>query len=179
MQTLLSEHQPTPIWKENHVNLENLYQDMVENMVNHQDIRENFTEAKTRIKHHSLSVCPTLETFQSAWKESFNHPQITEQEKIDLAYVLLTLAESKANKKTLSLWEQIKSAKQNDDNHKNYRDELCLKMGKQFYAKQSRDSELHLPRFFSALETKFVNTPSLIYESTPLSNDLTLRTVDN
>lgn len=156
LQNLLNAHQPAPIWNGNSVDLAILYQNMVANMAEHQDIRENFSSAKTRIQQHPLNNADSIEAFQIAWLDSFTNPQSTEQEKHVLAYILLTFAKSKF------IWEQIKPDHPTV-NHKNYRDELCLKIGRQFYAEQPRESELHLPRFFSALATRFANTQTLVY----------------
>lgn len=138
LQNLLSQHHS--------INLPDIYQTMLNDMGKHQDVHENFTHAKTRINHHPLGNSLSIEAFQQNWQ---NH-QATETDKDALAYILLTLAKAKP------VWNGIKSPNGTEtsakaDINKNYRDELCLKIAKDFYAKQSRNSDHHLPQFFHRL----------------------------
>ncbi|MDP3840829.1 MAG: hypothetical protein Q8Q54_18085, partial [Methylococcales bacterium] len=81
--------------------------------------------------------------FKEAWQNSFDNSK-TEEERINLIYILLTVAKSK------SVWEEIKPNVVDKD-IKNYRDELCFKIARDFYAKQPRESQHHIPSFFNAL----------------------------
>ncbi len=150
MQDMLSQHYG--------LDLPSLYQNMLQDMNNRQDIRDNFTKAKNRIHHHHLSNSPSIEDFQNNWLDSFTHPQATEADKDALAYILLTFAKSKPE------WERIKSPNGSKMSPKaeintNYRNQLCFRIAKEFYAKEAPDSEHHLPRFFNRLSQAFKSPP--------------------
>jgi hypothetical protein len=142
LQNLLNQHHS--------INLPDIYQIMLRDMGRHQDLHENFTQAKNRINHHPLGNCPSIEAFQLNWQATFADPQTTASDKEALAHILLTLAKAKP------LWSGIKSPKGVEESpqtatNKDYRNQLCLKIAKDFYAKQSRDSDHHLPQFFHRL----------------------------
>lgn len=146
LQELLSNYQPAPIFNGLPIALETLYQKIAGAIATQQDILENFPKAKARISHHPvLADNATAADFQKTWLENFSDTSATDTEKDALIYALLTIAKSKP------VWEKIKSPLVSAD-HKNYRNELCLKIGRDFYAQQPRESEHHLPCFFAAIE---------------------------
>ncbi len=144
---LLSNHQPKAVFDNFPVALTRLYQKIVQSMTEHTDINKNFPKAKKRIQHHQLLYhSQSVNDFQKIWLDGFTNSKATTTEKNALIYALLTIAKSKP------IWEDIKLPIETAD-HKNYRDELCLKIGREFYAKQPRESEHHLPSFFNMLST--------------------------
>jgi hypothetical protein len=139
---LLTTHQPPAIFNNQVLNdLAVIYQQMAQDIIKHSDIEQRFTVIKQRIAHHHLSNSESIAEFVQNWHTDFNNSQAIEQQA--LIYILLTIAKSK------SVWELIKSA--NTADSKNYRDELCLKIAREFYAKQSKESPHHFPKFFQQL----------------------------
>jgi hypothetical protein len=152
LQDLFKHHRPTPLYDNNLVDLASLYQKMALGINTQDDLRNASTvsRALARIQHHGLSNSGSIEDFQKNWQDYFSHHQTTDEEKKALAYVLLTLAQSKPE------WDRIKFSSSSVEStpakvNKNYRDQLCLKIAKDFYAKQSRNSDHHLPQFFHRL----------------------------
>lgn len=143
---LFNNYQPEPFFDNQPFKLEDIYQAILNTMLNHTDITNNFNKAMNRIAYCGLfNQCKTIDDFQKAWQNYFNNSK-TEEEKVNLIYILLTVAKSK------SVWEDIKPNSDNID-IKNYRDELCFKIAREFYAKHPREKshEHHLPSFFNAL----------------------------
>jgi hypothetical protein len=141
---LFNSHQPEPFFNTQSLKLEDIYQAILNTMPNHTDIEKNFNKAMNRIAYCGLfNQYKTIDEFQKAWQNYFDNSK-TEEEKVNLIYMLLTVAKSK------SVWEEIKPNADNID-IKNYRDELCFKIAREFYAKQSSESLHHLPSFFNAL----------------------------
>lgn len=146
LQDLFDKHQPNPVFKKQPLKLETIYQEILAAMSNDSDIQNNFTRAINRITHHEkFKSCKSIDEFQVIWKSAFNS-DITDFDKDKLIDALLTVAKSKL------IWEKIvpNTAAKNAD-IKTYRDDLSLIIAREFYAKQPRDSEHHLPGFFNAL----------------------------
>lgn len=109
--------------------------------------RKSMTEHTDINQHHQLLYhSQSVNDFQKIWLDGFTNSKATTTEKNALIYALLTIAKSKP------IWEDIKLPIETAD-HKNYRDELYLKIGREFYAKQPRESEQHLPSFFNMLSS--------------------------
>lgn len=110
------------------------------------------SKSKKRITHHQgFKHVESVEEFQAAWQEIFNHHETSEAEKEQLIYALLTVAKSK------STWQDIKpNETAKNPKIKAYQDNLSLKIARDFYAKQPRhDNQHHLPSFFNALLTHY------------------------
>jgi hypothetical protein len=143
---LFNNHQPEPFFYNQPIKFEDIYLAILNTMSNHTDIENNFNKAMKRIAYCGLfNQYKTIVDFQKAWQNGFDNSK-TEEEKINLFYILLTVAKSK------SVWEEIKPNAVDID-IKNYRDELCFKIAHEFYAKQPRESPHHIPSFFNALST--------------------------
>jgi hypothetical protein len=142
---LFHKYQPEPFFYNQPFKLEDIYLAILNTMSNHTDIKNNFNKAMKRIAYCELfKQYKTVEEFQRAWQNSFDNSKT--EERINLIYILLTVAKSK------SVWEEIKP-NADDTDIKNYRDELCFKIAHEFYAKQPRESPHHIPSFFNALST--------------------------
>jgi len=145
---LFNNYQPEPLFYNQLFKLEDAYQVILKTMSSHADIENNFDKAMKRIAYCGLfKHCKSIEEFQKTWQNSFDNSK-TEEERINLIYILLTVIKSK------SVWEEIEP-NGGDKDIKNYRDELCFEIARYFYAKQprTRESPHHLSSFFNALST--------------------------
>jgi hypothetical protein len=141
---LLFDNYPLPpLFNNQPLKLEDIYHAILETMLNHGDIKDNFTRTIKRIAHkEQFKKCKSIEEFQTAWKIAFANNETM----ILAIYALLTIAKSKPS------WEQIKpNATANNIEIKTYLDDLSLIIAREFYAKQPRDSQHHLTYFFNAL----------------------------
>ena len=143
LQSLFDNHPTTPLFNNQFLKLEAIYQAILEAMSIHGDIKDNFTRIIKRIAYcEEFKQCKSIEEFQIAWKPVFDNPDKTEL----AIYALLTVAKSKP------IWEQLKpNATANNKEIKTYLDDLSLIIAREFYAKQPRTSQHHLPSFFNAL----------------------------
>ena len=132
-----------PLYKENTVNLENIYLDMVNDMTNDADLQIHWSRVIKRISHLSNFDGMEIDKFQHFWQEEYENNQSLDY-KNKLINAILMLVKSK------EYWEQILP----DDNwtHSPYkfREQLSLKIGK-FYSKQDCIVENHIPFFFKTL----------------------------
>jgi hypothetical protein len=129
------------------ISLEEKYFDILNEIENIKDF--SIDKAKRRIAYHELSEkFKSVQEFKQLWQENFNNPEITEIEKEQLIYALLTVAKPKAT------WIKIiPHATAKNKEIETYRNQLSHKIALEFYSKQPRESPHHIPSFFNALST--------------------------
>jgi hypothetical protein len=133
----------SPLYKENTVNLENIYLDMVNDITNDADLQIHWLRVIKRISHLSNFDDMEIDKFQYFWQEEYqNHQNLHYKNKLINAVLMLV--------KSKEYWRKILP----DDNwthseHK-FREQLSLKIGK-FYSKQDCIVENHIPFFFKTL----------------------------
>lgn len=137
------QHIISPLYKENTVNLENIYLDMVNDITNDADLQIHWLRVIKRISHLSNFDGVEIDKFQYFWQEEYENNQNLHY-KNKLINAVLMLVKSK------EYWRQILP----DDNwphseHK-FREQLSLEIGK-FYSKQDCIVENHIPFFFKTL----------------------------
>ena len=94
------DNQYTPIYKENTVNLENIYLDMVNDMTNDADLQIHWSRVIKRISHLSSFDGMEIDKFQYSWQEEYQNNQNLHY-KNKLINAVLMLVKSK------EYWKQI------------------------------------------------------------------------
>jgi hypothetical protein len=121
--------------------LNGIYEKMGESLGMDENLKKNFSIAQQRIAYLTQLDLTNLTTLQSSWSTVFNLAEA--EEKTALSYALLSIHQVK------NYWKSIKS---NSDaiTDARFKEQLTLTIGN-FYAKQPRASQHHLPSFFNAL----------------------------
>lgn len=115
-----------------------VYEKMATSLDTDNNLRQNFSIAQQRISYLTQLDLTNITTLQSSWQTSFNSAET--EEKNALIYALLSIHQVK------DYWKLIKS----DSEISDFEGQLTLNIAN-FYAKQPRDSQHHLPSFFNAL----------------------------
>ncbi|MDD1415466.1 hypothetical protein MEN41_12730 [Dolichospermum sp. ST_con] len=137
------DNQYTPIYKENTVNLENIYLDMVNDMTNDADLQIHWSRVIKRISHLSSFDGMEIDKFQYSWQEEYQNNQNLHY-KNKLINAVLMLVKSK------EYWKQILPDDNWTHSESKFREQLSLEIGK-FYSKQDCIVENHIPFFFKTL----------------------------
>jgi len=129
----------SPLYKENTVNLENIYLDMV----NDADLQIHWSRVIKRISHLSSFDGMEIDKFQYSWQEEYQNNQNLHY-KNKLINAVLMLVKSK------EYWKQILPDDNWTHSESKFREQLSLEIGK-FYSKQDCIVENHIPFFFKTL----------------------------
>ena len=139
----LFDHYPTGILVNGKpLNLASLYKTMAEALTPDKNLSANFGRACDRINHLEVLDCSSLTGLQQSWLRAFQ--SASEPEKSQLIYALLTIHQVKTYWKSFKPRDAVPQER--------FEEQLTLAIG-QFYAKQPRESEHHLPSFFNMLST--------------------------
>ncbi|NET73736.1 MAG: hypothetical protein F6K62_23195 [Sphaerospermopsis sp. SIO1G2] len=132
-----------PLYKENTVNLENIYLDMVNDITNDKDLQNNWSKVIQRIGYLSNLDSVEIDKFEYLWNQEYCNYQNSE-DKNKLITALLMLVKSK------EYWKQILPDENWPHSEHKFREQLSLEIGK-FYSKQDVTVENHIPYFFKTL----------------------------
>ncbi len=133
----------SPLYKENTVNLENIYLDMVNDMTNDDDLQIHWERVIKRISYLSNFDDMEIDKFQYSWQEEYQNNQNLDY-KNKLINAVLMLVKSK------EYWKQILPNDNWPHSESKFREQLSLEIGK-FYSKQDCIVENHIPFFFKTL----------------------------
>ncbi|MFM6151843.1 MAG: hypothetical protein ACKPE3_02420, partial [Sphaerospermopsis kisseleviana] len=132
-----------PLYKQNSVNLENIYLDMVNDMTDDKDLQIHWSRVIQRISYLSNLDGVEIDKFQYSWNQEYcNHQSLDDKHK--LINGLLMLVKSK------EYWRQILPDENWTYSEHKFREQLSLEIGK-FYSKLDGSVENHIPCFFKTL----------------------------
>ena len=143
LQCVFDDYLHTICYKNNSLNLENLYQIMAGSLSTDKNLQENFNIASSRINYIEMLDFTSLSNLQNSFLKVFENG--SDDEKKQLIYALLSIQKIKQYWKDLSLNE-------NESSNERFKEQLTLQIG-QFYSQQPQGSQHHLPSFFNALLT--------------------------
>jgi hypothetical protein len=133
-----------PNYKSSVLELEKIYEDMVDEICYDADLNRNSQTAFDRIRHCSNLNFDQITMFQQSWKSQYNTSSDTIDKK-RLILALLTIVKAK------SYWKNIRPPIDSTLSEQVFRDNLSLEIGK-FYSEQDCDNvENHIPFFFKTL----------------------------
>jgi hypothetical protein len=139
-------HENDPVmYKDEKLNLENIYRDITEKLSEDKDLQSNFAIASKRIQHCHDIECLDLDKLAKSWLSEWERSGKCRDE---LVLSLLTIAHSK------TYWEKVTQGYPKSElSPRQFRDTLSLYIATEFYAKQSGNECLHyhLPCFFKYL----------------------------
>ena len=141
LQSLFDNYHQSIVFNDNSLNLESVYQVMIENLSTDENLLQNFQRACDRINDFDILDFTNISTLQESWLQAFHTANKLEKDK--LIYALLTMHQVK------NYWKAFKPS-DNDIIETRFKEQLILEIGK-FYAQQPRNSQHHLPSFFNAL----------------------------
>lgn len=151
LQPLFDEYSLPIIYREERLQLDNLYRDMVAELEKDLDLKNNFTTARKRIQYCQDLECTDLQQLSQSWKSQW---EITASCEANLVLPLLAIAKSKPYWK-----EDIQPDESYSLSASVFRDALSLEIAKKFYAYQNGDecSHYHLPCFFKYLYDRLLS----------------------
>ncbi|MBD2133117.1 hypothetical protein H6F47_11915 [Sphaerospermopsis sp. FACHB-1094] len=132
-----------PLYKENLVNLENIYLDMVNDMTDDKDLQIHWSRVIQRISYLPNLDGVEIDKFQYSWNQEYCNYQSSD-DKNKLINALLMLVKSK------EYWKQILPDNNWPHSEHKFREQLSLEIGK-FYSKLDGSVENHIPCFFKTL----------------------------
>lgn len=165
LQSLFNEDLHKPTYKDNLLVLQDIYADMADDLDRDLDIKENLDIVRDRLACCTGLDCSSVESLKISWKDKFSRAKDPHR-KEELIWALLTIKKAKDKNKgkdktnIKGYWEKIKFSRTEDDldaellgydPDKNFRKDLSLKIGKDFYRRQEKDSKHHIPIFFKTL----------------------------
>jgi hypothetical protein len=143
LQTLFDNYTHPILFNEQPIQLNSLYQLMVNSLATDKNISVNFKIVCNRIHYLNELDFTDINTLQQSWLQTFN--LASQEEKTQLIYALLSIHQVK------DYWKAIKS-NETEIIEERFKEQLTLAIGN-FYAKLDRHSQHHLPSFFNALST--------------------------
>ena len=137
-------------YRNKHLNLDNIYQDMVDDLINDQDLAEKWIRAAARIEYCKQFNLESPKAFQSSWQECWRSNLDSKNVLHKLAYALLSIRKAKP------YWHQVHPEdklleEESEKELRQFREEIALKMGRQFYSRQTGEPHQHLAYFFRHL----------------------------
>ena len=134
-----------PCYNSGPVCLDKIYRDMVESICDDADLESHFPIAKGRVSYIFNSEVENKEQFKTFWIQQFNHAE-NQERKDELIYALLTI------KKAKSFWNQIQPPDDDTRSAQSFREQLSLKIARNFYAKKSNNPQYHIPYFIETVQ---------------------------
>jgi hypothetical protein len=141
LQTLFDNYTHPILFNEQPIQLNSLYQLMLNSLSTDKNIGANFKTVCNRINYLNELDFTNIDTLQQSWLNAFNLAD--EEQKTQLIHALLSIHQVK------DYWKAIKS-NENEIIEERFKEQLTLAIGN-FYATLDRHSEHHLPSFFNAL----------------------------
>ncbi len=140
-------HINPPIYNNQSLVLENIYFDMVKDIINDsdedKDLKSNLLTVSNRIIHCSGLNSTDLESLRDSWIEQFHNAE-NEVCKRELICALLTIRKAK------DYWKQIQPPTYWTGTVQAFRDQLLLQIAK-FYSEESNYAKYHIPYFMQIL----------------------------
>jgi hypothetical protein len=137
-------------YKNSKLDLDRVYQSMAGSLQDDKDLAGRWDRAAARIKYCQIANLENPETFQDAWLKHWQ-ANIDDRNILNqLAHTLLSIRKAKP------YWEHIHPdetiANEDCENEfRQFREEIALKMGRQFYSRQTGHPNEHLAYFFKHL----------------------------
>jgi hypothetical protein len=138
-------------YQNNKLKLDNIYQNMADDIINDKDLADKWARAASRIEYCRKFNLDSPRTFQESWQQCWRSNINSKNVLNELAYALLAIRKAKP------YWQQV-----HPDNtpicsedlakeFRQFREEIALKMGRQFYSRQTGEPHQHLACFFRHL----------------------------
>ncbi len=139
-----NEWQLEPQYKSKSVILNDIYKDMVNDIVGDRDLGQNFQSTVKRIEHDTSLDCTTVETLQKTFQSELSS-------RSEISMLIRSLF---AVKRVKPYWKQIDSPDHWTSSISNFYDQLSLQIAR-FYSYQTDDSYNHLSCLFLRLNRRF------------------------
>lgn len=139
-----SEWQLEPQYNHKTLILNEIYQDMVKEIVGDRDLEQNFKNITKRINYDTTLDCTTIETLQKTIQSQLNSCS-------DISSLIRSLF---AVKRVKPYWKQINPPDRWTSSINNFYDQLSLQIAR-FYSYQTDSSQNHLSCLFSRLYQRF------------------------
>lgn len=139
-----NEWQLEPQYKSKSVILNDIYKDMVNDIVGDRDLGQNFQNTVKRIEHDTSLDCTTVETLQKTFQSELSS-------RSEISMLIRSLF---AVKRVKPYWKQIDSPDHWTSSISNFYDQLSLQIAR-FYSYQTDDSYNHLSCLFLRLNRRF------------------------
>jgi hypothetical protein len=118
------------------INLDNVYHNMVEDILTDKDLADQWVRAAARIEYCNNFNLENVENFQYSWQECWRSNISNRNVLNELAYALLSIRKAKP------YWIQVHpedaTVTESEQEFRQFREEIALKMGRQFYSRQGR-----------------------------------------
>jgi hypothetical protein len=143
-------YQPGCHYQNNKLKLDRIYQNMMNDIVDDKDLVGNWLRASDRINYCRKFNLESPRTFQESWQECWRSNANSSAILNELAYALLSIRKAKP------YWHQVHPEdklleEESEKEFRQFREEIALKMGRQFYSRQSGEPHQHLAYFFKHL----------------------------
>jgi hypothetical protein len=138
-------------YQNNSINLNTIYQDIVNDTIHDRDLHDNLLRAANRITKHCEDLqLSTLADFQLSWQQQWQINTANRDKLDELVYALLAIRKAKP------YWERVHPGDETatddcEDKYRKFREDISLQIGKQFYAYQEGLPHQHLAYFFRYL----------------------------
>jgi hypothetical protein len=146
LQTSFSESFLKPTYKSQPVVLRDLYCDMADAIPGNGDICNNLETVQNRLNHCAELEFSNPEAHRQSWTQSFRAAS-DENQRHRLTTALLTI------KPVKPFWNSIQPPPDWTSSDRQFREQLSLEIGREFYANQTDAQRYHLVAFFKTLQT--------------------------
>jgi hypothetical protein len=139
LQPIFDEYEIPIEYRENPIDLNSVYQDIITDLERDPDLCQHFTKAIKRICHCDKLNLQNPQLLAKSWQELSDFP---EQIETELIFALLAIAKSKP------YWQKVMG-----HSLSHQREALSLQIARRFYAEQNGENgdRYHLPCFFTYL----------------------------
>jgi hypothetical protein len=136
LQSIFDEYQIPIEYRENQIDLDSVYRDIIKDLERDPDLCQHFTKAVKRICHCGNLNLQNPQLLAASWQQLYDLP---EQIETELIFALLAISKSKP------YWQNVMA-----NSPARQREALSLQIARRFYAEQNgADCDLyHLPCFF-------------------------------
>lgn len=149
LQEVFNNYLNSPIYKQNLINLDDLYIDMAEGIINDLDLKANFPKISNRIRCCSVLDCSKLAKLQQSWKAKFKNSK--DSQKYELIMALMTFIKAK------KYWNEVQPPEDYSRSPEIFREQLSLEIGRKFYQQYDDHVQYHISFFLKTLYDYYIN----------------------
>ena len=138
-------------YQNNSLNLNTIYQDMVNDTIQDRDLADNLERAVSRIKNYCENTqIECTEDLQDYWQQQWQVNANNRDDLDKLIYAILSIRKAKPYWAKVHPGDEI-ATEDCENRYRKFRDDIALEIGKQFYARQAGEPHQHLAYFFRHL----------------------------
>jgi hypothetical protein len=138
-------------YQNNALNLNTIYQDMVDDTVQDRDLADNLERGVARIKSYCENIkIECTKDLQDYWQQQWQVNVNNRDNLNELIYAILSIRKAKPYWEKVHPGDEI-ATEDCENRYRKFRDDMTLEIGKQFYARQSGEPHQHLAYFFKHL----------------------------